>query len=767
MFVALDTDLNREVALKEILERHAGDAVSRQRFELEAEITGKLEHPGVVPVYGFGRHSDGRPYYAMRFIKGDTLKEAITAFHSRKASEWGVGERSLELRKLLSRFVDVCETMGYAHDRGVVHRDLKPSNIIVGQYGETLVVDWGLAKPIGRSEPSERMGERTLVPSSGSGSHETLPGSALGTPSYMSPEQGAGDLDRVGPRSDVYSLGATLYCLLTGRPPFEGENLGEILRDVQAGKFTAPRTVDDSIDPALEAICLKAMSTRLEDRYGSSRALGADIERWAADEPVSCHAEPALKRVARWQRRHPTLSHGGLAALLVTAVGMTVTAKVINDQKQETLKAKAAAEQSALKARSSFDIATNAVFRILSQVSDQQLIKVPGLEKVRLEMLDEAIRHFATFRLAEPENVIVAQLGRRVYSDAAVCRLNMGNFLGAVSAYRTALEIADTPIGPDNLPPVDRALACQIRLDLLRCYLDQGFDTEASQELETIVGMLGPMMEGVDPRVTPKKGDLAAFRVLQVAAITRFRQAQIDRNEGDDATAIEAYRDAIERFKVVSQETTAWFWYRLFRGQAHQGLGQLLHRAGDEAEADRHFAEATAIIRAVVADYPLDNDPRNVLAYCLKNDAERRADNPALRPEALRLLDEAADLEARLHTDFPGLTSKAQDRADILLARGILHATEGRNEAAADDLLEASAELTRLLGINPTNRVIAASLGRTETQLGALRVRQGQRDEGRKLIETGIARLEAVRSARPKNRDVRRCLDEARKLQGL
>ena len=122
----------------------------------------------------------------------------------------------------------------------MLHRDIKPGNIIVGKHGETLVVDWGLAKPLGRVEPGQASGERTLVPSSASGSAETLPGSALGTPAYMSPEQARGELDRLGPRSDVYSLGATLYCLLTGRPPFEGEDLGEVLRKVQRGDFPRP-----------------------------------------------------------------------------------------------------------------------------------------------------------------------------------------------------------------------------------------------------------------------------------------------------------------------------------------------------------------------------------------------------------------------------------------------------------------------------------------------------------------------------------------------
>jgi eukaryotic-like serine/threonine-protein kinase len=165
VFVALDAELHREVALKQILEMHADDPMSRQRFVAEAEITGGLEHPGVVPVYGLGTYGGGRPYYAMRFIKGDSLKEAIEHFYCDPALNGDPGRRSLELRKLLRRFLDVTNAIDYAHSRGVIHRDVKPANIILGKHGETLVVDWGLAKAVGRADPSG--GEQTIAPSSG------------------------------------------------------------------------------------------------------------------------------------------------------------------------------------------------------------------------------------------------------------------------------------------------------------------------------------------------------------------------------------------------------------------------------------------------------------------------------------------------------------------------------------------------------------------------------------------------------------------------
>jgi serine/threonine-protein kinase len=279
------------VALKQIQVRHAGNRDSRSRFLREAEITGRLEHPGIVPVYGLGRHADGGLYYVMRFIEGRSLQQAINQFHGHQKSDEGSIEGRLELRQLLGRFVDACNAIAYAHSRGVLHRDVKPDNIMLGEYGETLVVDWGLAKAGGRSEWASGSAPELIQPSTGSDLGVTQAGSVLGTPRFMSPEQAAGDLDRLGPASDVYSLGVTLYCLLTGDTPFDGVDVATVLAKVQRGEFQRPRQANCEVPTGLETICLKAMALSSEDRYPSALALANAIERWLADEPLSVYQD--------------------------------------------------------------------------------------------------------------------------------------------------------------------------------------------------------------------------------------------------------------------------------------------------------------------------------------------------------------------------------------------------------------------------------------------------------------------------------------------
>jgi tetratricopeptide (TPR) repeat protein/tRNA A-37 threonylcarbamoyl transferase component Bud32 len=337
VYIAHQEELDRTVALKRIRPDRLREAAKR-RFLREAALTARLQHPGIVPIYGLGQ-DDGGPFYTMPFIAGRTLQQAIEDLHRDESSRRDPGRWGLRLRGLLQPFVTACNTVAYAHDQGVVHRDLKPSNVMLGPYGETLVLDWGLAKRLGGDEAASDDGGAAPPPGP-SWEEVTATGEVLGTPLYMSPEQARGE--PAGPAGDIFSLGLFLHAILTGRSPFEAPNARGRgwLEAVRAAAIVPPRQRDPRVPRALEAICLKALAPRAEDRYASARDLAEDVTRWLADEPVAGWREPFSTRARRWARRHRTGVAAVLVALVAGLFGLGAVAAVqirANDRLKEAL----------------------------------------------------------------------------------------------------------------------------------------------------------------------------------------------------------------------------------------------------------------------------------------------------------------------------------------------------------------------------------------------------------------------------------------------
>lgn len=315
---AVDKNLNRTVAIKLIRDKGAADTIAAQQFAVEAEITSRLDHPGVVPVFVAGTSVEGKPFYVMRFIEGNDLAEVVDQFYQQANPTFD----GLAFREMLQQFVSVCKTIAYAHNRGIIHRDIKPQNIRVGRFGETVVLDWGLATVIARSDQFRDSGESTLILSSGNS--QSSSSSGAGTPAYMSPEQLSGLA--ATPASDIYSLGATLYKIITGHSVVDdlpGPNTRESLIE---GRWKKPRERQPSLPKSLAAICEKCLAHRPNDRYPTAMSLAEDIERFLANLAVSCYEETPAEKLGRFVRKHQQWVRHAAAGLVILAVCSVVTA---------------------------------------------------------------------------------------------------------------------------------------------------------------------------------------------------------------------------------------------------------------------------------------------------------------------------------------------------------------------------------------------------------------------------------------------------------
>jgi len=278
--------MQRAVALK-ISNTTEAERAAKLRFLREAQVTGQLSHPNVMPVHDIGTDPDGQIFFTMKEVQGQSLSQRIRA-----KTAGSLVERLLVFRQ-------VCNAIAFAHSRGVLHRDIKPGNVMVGEYGEVLVVDWGLCKVVGETMEDYRELGGDLA----TGPLTTREGEVAGTPAYMAPEQALGETDSLGPRTDVYALGALLYTLLTDKPPFSGE-VDQVLQHVVTGTFRPPNEVKPSPPRELSAIVCKAMSTKPEDRYPTVSAMSADVQAFLEERPVSVVHYSWLQRAGKWAERN-------------------------------------------------------------------------------------------------------------------------------------------------------------------------------------------------------------------------------------------------------------------------------------------------------------------------------------------------------------------------------------------------------------------------------------------------------------------------------
>jgi serine/threonine-protein kinase len=738
--VALDAELNREIALKQMQERFADDGESRRRFLMEAEVTGRLEHPGVVPVYGLGADANGRPYYAMRFIKGDSLADAIDRFHHANYQPRDRRERALKLRGLLSRFVGVCNAVAYAHSRGIVHRDIKPANVLLGPFGETLLVDWGLAKVVHRSA-DRAAGEDTLTPLGSAPSSGTL--GAVGTPAYMSPEQASGRSGAVGPPSDVYGLGATLYALVTGQAPFADEHLDELLVKVACGEVVPPRQRNPSVPRALEAVCLKAMALKREERYASALDLAADVERWLADEPVSADREPWRERLARWGRRHRTVVSAGVVLLLVSAVALAVGLAAVRAEQAETKRQRDSAttnwelaeghrekaeanlkraeangkeaEANLKLAQANLKLAKQAVDDCYVLATKEPLLQQESTKEVRKLLLKKALPFYKGFRAQRPDDPALQDEHAEQLFRVAFITDEIGNKADALNSFEEARKllvklVADRP----NVPLYQTNLAGTYN-NLGVILRDLGKRAAAARKFEEA--------RKIQAQLVKDRPNVLDYQLTLAGTYHNLGILQSDLGERELAAKNYEQARKIQAQLVADRPDVPLYQYAL--GRTYHNLGLLQSDLGERAAAAKSYDEARKLLVKLVADHPDVGEYQHDLArtYNHLGILQRHLDE---RAAAVKSFEEARKLRAQLVAAQPNVPAYQNALAATYTNLGNLQREAGERALAAKSYEAARKILVKLVADRPNVPEYQRDLAATYTNLGILQRELGE-----------------------------------------
>jgi serine/threonine protein kinase/tetratricopeptide (TPR) repeat protein len=749
VFTARDTELNREVAVKRIQSRYADDPASRRRFLTEAEITARLDHPGIVPVFGLVVDGFGRPCYAMRFIRGETLKDEIERYHAgkrpstekkpdgdattvdpddRDTRSQPVGAalasqpRSVAFRHLLQRFIAVCQAIGYAHTRKVIHRDIKPANVMVGTFGETLVVDWGLAKALDDSPSAEQLlraasanglrhdPEATELPD-----HMTMAGTAVGTPAYMAPEQASGRIDIIGPEADIYSLGATLYAILTGKSPFSG-NATETLDKVRRGEFPPPQALDPEVPPPLDAVCRKAMALQPENRYHTALDLAADVDRWLSDEPVSCYPDPFGARLARWARRHPARVAASVSLLLAGGLAAAGVAWAVNEGRKDTQAAliqvaekeketAAQRDQVALeqgRTKSALDLVTKQKAQ-----TEEQHAAAQAARDVARARYDAAVKTY---------NTLVFDMQRRLGDRAGNEDLRRNLLLQAQEGLQGLIKDS----GVERIG-ADRTLVAAYR-QLGDVYLLLGNTREARKEYETARNMAIEVLTKAQER-RAAADEWAARRALGQAYL---RLANVHIQAGNTTAAKSACENGLDLINQAIKARPTDEEAREDLAAAQDQLAEVLIERGETSAAAELCRSALDIRRKLASEPRADLDTRRRVADSLEQYADIlfRAGHGK---EAAKVASECLTLRMDVHKEH---SRQPEIRRELASAHALLgEVLSKRIPAQAEKEYQAAIGLLKeLLLDDPRSAGAKGALALNYGRLAMVKLQEGELD---------------------------------------
>jgi tetratricopeptide (TPR) repeat protein len=789
---ATDAVLSREVAVKVLQDKYAPDSDTARRFADEARITGQLQHPNIPAVHDLGVLPDGRPFLAMKLIRGETLEGML-----KRRADPAAGRG-----RFVAAFEQVCQAVAYAHAHGVIHRDLKPANVMVGAFGEVQVMDWGLAKVLGarpaeRTNPEETMAATAVISLRDSDDLYTRAGSVLGTPAFMAPEQAAGAVGVIDRRSDVFGLGAVLAVMLTDRPPFVADTSEAArVKAAQGDVGECYARLDASgADPDLVALCKRCLAPRPEDRPNDAGEVAKAVAalRAAADERArraeldrvraEGEARDAQARAAEQRQRRRLLVRAAGAIALVLLAGLGVSVWQMRRAMQAEARAKTNARQAGLNAEEAQRNANQARLnaeeakRHAKESRDERDAKGRALTAEQQARRDETkarqqafialrsmtmdvvekkftqgtaltdedrmflrfvIAQFDAFAASKGDDADSRALRAEGRFRVGVIHTQLGELKAAVRDYDEALGIrkqlaADFPSRPEF--PEALSQTHNNRGSVLQ---SMGRPKEAEQDYDQALR--------IDKQLAADFPSRPEFR--QQLAVSHHNRGVLLWSTGRPREAEQEYDQAIGTYQQLAAEFSSRSEFREQLALIHNSRGALRHLAGRPREAEQDYDQALRGYQQLVNEFPSRPDFRQGLARNYGNRGVLLWSTGRPR-EAEQDLGQALRIDKQLAADFPSRPEFRQQLALIHNSRGALLSRTGRPREAEQDLGQALRIFQQLAADFPSRPDLHSGLAGTCVNLAILNRHQGNWAAAKRLLLEGrphhLAALKANR----------------------
>ncbi|MCH8827965.1 MAG: serine/threonine protein kinase [Planctomycetes bacterium] len=769
-----DTHLQREVAVKEPLPEVAGDPHVVALLEQEARITARLEHPAIVTLHSLRRDASQRPYYVMRLVEGERLDEVIAEYHH---GDWkDAGEKRLLWNRLLKEFSTVCDAIAYAHSRHVVHRDLKPQNIILGEFGKTIVLDWGLAKRIDKtasdnaqpaadadavsseSDPTDPMADTIFRKETPPAGGNTV---VAGTPAYMSPEQMQG---RVDYRTDIFGLGAVLYHILTGTAPYgrsagrenQSVRINECFERIARADFPSPRRIAPQTPRALEAVCMKAMSRDPAQRYSSAAELREEINCYLADEPLHVRPDRPLAWIGRRLRRHKRAAIALTVLAVVAITGISIQWQRAEAGETEARENNKNTEKQRDRAERFLALASG-LGDYLIQTGAEKLVDTPGTAAVRKELVEKSLHYYQT---------IIDERGDQA-GDAkaklALAHFHMGVIHSELGENNAARISYQTALSQQELLLVKNPRDADLQEKLVKTVNNLALLEQRSIHLDRAVKLLfraGELWNDLRQRFPENASFVwkAAGNYTNIGVAHRLRQ--------DYPAAKRAYVTAV---KLLSGYVKKYPTDHAARGAlagARMNLANLLSDEGDIPESLRLYRLAVADFTTSARAQPGSRDIWSALADAISNYAVLLRQMGAIE-KAVQEYEKAIDIRSKLHRFNPQIPAYTDSLASTHLNLGIALQASGKSPLALEHFKKAASLRRELNKTFPDTPRFQSNLSNALIKLAESLATVGKHENALKLFSEAEGTLLNLRKRFPQSVEYHRRLARLHQVVGV